>query len=69
MKFLSLSKVLWKGIICIYQYLAISDFLWGDTPLYGFIAICLFIHQVDIWVVLWMEDTSALESLEPEKIA
>lgn len=63
MKFLSLSKVLLKGIKCICQYLAIY-FLWGDTPLCGFITICLFIYQLDIWAVLWTEDTSASESLE-----
>lgn len=68
MKFLSLSKVLLKGIKCMYPYLAISYFLWSDTPLYGFITICLFIHQLDIWVVSWTEDTSASESLEPVKI-
>lgn len=45
-----------------------SYFLWGDTPLYGFTTICLFIHQLDIWVVPWTEDTSASESLEPVKI-
>lgn len=48
-----LSLSVFSGLICVGASISTLFFLWLDpVPLYGYTALCFFIHQLmDIWVV------------------